>query len=553
MKKSSFIEGTVIATLAIVITKILGMLYVIPFYAIIGVQGSALYAYAYNIYVIFLDISSAGLPVAISKIIKEYNTLGMMDAKVRAYKVARKIIRFISIAAFIVLFLFADNLASLILGDLQGGNTISDVAFVIRCVSFAILVIPFLSVSKGYLQGHNIINVSSISQVIEQVVRITVILGGSYLGLKVLNLSLTTSVGIAVFGAFAGGLAAIIYILINMQKNKKELSFTDVKKKDDISNKEILKKIISYAIPFIIIDVAVSLYNFIDMVLISRTMGYLGFDAATTEFVTSSVATWANKINVIVNSVAMGLTISLIPNIVEAFTLKKWSLVEKRLNKAIQIILVTCIPMVLGISFLAKPIWNIFYGNSNLDLGSLVLGVSIYGALFYNIYMITSMTLQSLNKFKAVYLTTFLGYITNALLDVPLMLLCYHLNLEPFIGALFATILGYILASTSALIVLRKEHAIKYQESYKMFSKILIPSLLMMLVVFFVSFVCPLSYDSRISCIFYVFVVSFVGAIVYLYVSYKMKILDNVFGKEYLEKIIRKITFNKLPRKNTKN
>lgn len=553
MKKSSFIEGTVIATLAIVITKILGMLYVIPFYAIIGVQGSALYAYAYNIYVIFLDISSAGLPVAISKIIKEYNTLGMMDAKVRAYKVAKKIISFISVVAFIVLFLFAGNLASLILGDLQGGNTISDVTFVIRCVSFAILVIPFLSVSKGYLQGHNIINVSSISQVIEQVVRIIVILGGSYLGLKVLNLSLTTSVGIAVFGAFAGGLAAMLYIFINMRKNKKELSLEEVEKKDDISNREILKKIISYAIPFIIIDVAVSLYNFIDMVLISRTMGYLGYDAATTEFVTSSVATWANKINVIVNSVAMGLTVSLIPNIVEAFTLKKWPLVEKRLNKAIQIILVTCIPMVLGISFLAKPIWNIFYGNSNLELGSIVLGVSIFGALFYNIYMITSMTLQSLNKFKAVYFTTFLGYLTNAFLDVPLMLLCHHLNLQPFIGALIATILGYTLASTSALIILRKHHQLKYHESYKMFCKILVPSLCMMLVVFLVARLCPISYNSRISCIFYVFLTSVSGAVVYLYIAYKMKILDNVFGKEYLDRIIRKLTFNKWPKKNTKN
>lgn len=553
MKKSSFIEGTVIATLAIVITKILGMLYVIPFYAIIGVQGSALYAYAYNIYVIFLDISSAGLPVAISKIIKEYNTLGMMDAKVRAYKVAKKIISFISVAAFIVLFLFAGNLASLILGDLQGGNTISDVTFVIRCVSFAILVIPFLSVSKGYLQGHNIINVSSISQVIEQVVRIIVILGGSYLGLKVLNLSLTTSVGIAVFGAFAGGFAAMLYIFINMRKNKKELSLEEVEKKDDISNREILKKIISYAIPFIIIDVAVSLYNFIDMVLISRTMGYLGYDAATTEFVTSSVATWANKINVIVNSVAIGLTVSLIPNIVEAFTLKKWSLVEKRLNKAIQIILVTCIPMVLGISFLAKPIWNIFYGNSNLELGSIVLGVSIFGALFYNIYMITSMTLQSLNKFKAVYFTTFLGYLTNAFLDVPLMLLCQHLNLQPFIGALLASILGYSLASFSALIILRKHHHLKYHESYKMFAKILVPSFCMMLAVFFVARLCPISYNSRTSCIFYVFLTSVSGAIVYLFIAYKMKILDNVFGKEYLDRIIRKLTFNKWPKKNTKN
>ena len=56
MKKSSFIEGTVIATVAIFVTKILGMLYVIPFYAMVGAQGGDLYAYAYTIYVIFLDI-----------------------------------------------------------------------------------------------------------------------------------------------------------------------------------------------------------------------------------------------------------------------------------------------------------------------------------------------------------------------------------------------------------------------------------------------------------------------------------------------------------------
>ena len=167
VKKSSFLEGTIIATLAIVITKIMGMLYVIPFYAMVGEQGSALYAYAYNIYIIFLDISSAGLPIAISKIIKEYNTLKMYDAKMRAYKIGKRIITILSITIFVILFVFARTIATLILGELSGGNTIEDVTFVIRAVSFAILVIPYLSVSKGFLQGHNIINISSISQVIE--------------------------------------------------------------------------------------------------------------------------------------------------------------------------------------------------------------------------------------------------------------------------------------------------------------------------------------------------------------------------------------------------
>lgn len=546
MKKSGFIEGTVIATAAIVITKILGMLYVIPFYAMIGIQGSALYAYAYNIYVIFLDISSAGLPVAISKIIKEYNTLGMMDAKVRAYRLGKKIINIVSVAAFIILFIFAEAIASLILGDLQGGNTIADVAFVIRCVSFAILVIPFLSVSKGYLQGHNIINVSSFSQVIEQVVRIAVILGGSYIALNILHLSLTTSVGIAVFGAFAGGLAAIMYILFNMRKHKKELSLSENVKKDKITDKEIIKKLISYAVPFIIIDVGVSVYNFVDMVLISRTMTSLGFDAATTEFITSSVSAWAGKISMVVNSIAMGLTVSLIPNIVEAFTLKKWELVESRLNKALQIILVTCIPMVLGISLLATPIWSVFYGTEQLELGGLVLAVYIFVSLFFNLYMVTSSTLQSLNKFKAVYFTTLLGYITNALLDVPFMLICNALGLEPFIGAILASVCGYSLSVFTALRVLKKEQKLKYGDTFKTLLKTLVPATVMVVVVLLLKMAVPVNYASKASCILYIAVISIIGAIVYLVIAYKQGLLDKVFGREYLNKIIKKITFGKI-------
>ena len=67
MKKNSFITGTLVATLSLVFVKILGMLYVVPFYAIVGSKGGALYSYAYNIYNIFLLISAAGIPSAISK------------------------------------------------------------------------------------------------------------------------------------------------------------------------------------------------------------------------------------------------------------------------------------------------------------------------------------------------------------------------------------------------------------------------------------------------------------------------------------------------------
>ena len=127
MKKSNFITGTFIATLSVILVKILGMLYVVPFYIIVGSKGGALYSYAYNIYLIFLSISSAGIPSAISKIISEYNAVGNMEAKTRAYKIGRKLIGYISLITFVLLFIFAEEIGALILGDLQGGNTIKDV------------------------------------------------------------------------------------------------------------------------------------------------------------------------------------------------------------------------------------------------------------------------------------------------------------------------------------------------------------------------------------------------------------------------------------------
>ena len=86
MKKDSFIKGAVIATLGIVIVKLIGLLYVIPFRAIIGEQGGALYGYAYNIYSLFLAVSSAGFPFAISKLTSEYIALGYNKAVKDTYR-----------------------------------------------------------------------------------------------------------------------------------------------------------------------------------------------------------------------------------------------------------------------------------------------------------------------------------------------------------------------------------------------------------------------------------------------------------------------------------
>lgn len=540
MKKNSFIEGTIIATIFIVLVKILGMLYVVPFYSIVGSKGAALYSYAYNIYLIFLSISSAGIPNAISKITSEYDTLGYIEAKTRAYNLSKKIVTILSIISFIALFIFAEGFAHLILGDMTGGNTISDVALVIRCVSVSILVVPFLSVTKGYLQGHKFMTPSSVSQLIEQVVRIVVILLGSYLIYKVFNGNLTVAVGVSLLGAFVGALFADAYLLIKIKKNKKQLNLDKEYKRDKITNKEIIKKIAAYAIPIIIINLITNVYSSTDMILVSRTIQNLGYSANDVEFITSSISTWCPKISMIVNSIVLGLTMSLIPNIVSSYTKKDFKGVNSKINKALQIILFASLPLTVGISILSTPIWTVFY-NTN-PYGSLILKINIFTALLVNLNISTSTMLQSMNKFKAVYLSVILGFVTNGLLDVPLMYFCKYIGIESFLGSIFASMIGYVISIGISIHYLKKESEnLKFKETINMFYKVMVAIITMFVILFIINKFLPFNLYNRVDAIIVIIINTVIGGIIYIFITYKLKVIENIFGKEMINKIKTKL------------
>ena len=546
MKKNSFLEGSFIATFNLVVTKIMGMLYVIPFYAIVGTLGGALYSYAYTLYSIFLSIGNAGIPNAISKITSEYNALDLKEAKIRTFKLGKKILGIISMVAFIILFIFAKPLATLIIGDLSGGNSINDVTFVIRAISFALLIIPHLSVTRGYIQGHKYIETASSSQVVEQLIRITVILLGSFIFYRVFKASLKMSVGVAVFGATLGGIVAYLYLRKNINQNKSDLDIGKNLKRDNIENKEIIKKIITYAIPFVIIAVATNLYIFTDMVFVSRTLNYLGFNAGTVEFVASAISTWGSKINMIVTSIAMGFATSLVPTIVTSFHKNNLTDVNKKLNQAIKMIYFISLPMTVGLSMLSSSVWTIFY-NTNV-YGAKVLSMLIFTSLTGNILMIVSNTLQSMNKFKTIYLSNLTGLILNIILDFPMMLLFHKLGFDAYFGAIFASILCNIISIYIGLYSIKKEYKFKYRELFDTFTKTLIPAFLMICILLLLNSlysIIGLSVYNKVHAIIITFISALIGGFIYLVVSYKMKIIDDIIGEKEKERLFKKLTLGK--------
>lgn len=544
MKKGTFVKGALITTLGIVIAKILGIIYVIPFHAIIGDEGGALYGYAYTIYTLFVSLASAGIPLAISRIVSEYQTMGYYRAKKRVFLIGRKIAILAGFISFIIILITAPVLAKAVLGNVVGGSTIKDVTFVIRIIGTAILIVPTLSIYRGYFEGHRLFSPPSISQVIEQILRVLVIVVGSYIAIKVLKLDLTSSVGIALAGATVGASIAYVYLVNKRVKNKQVFNEKiRIVNEPKISNKVIFKKIIYYAIPFIMIDVFKALYNYVDMfTVVKGLVNYANFETVDAETVYSMLSTWANKFNMILLAISTGVVVSLIPNLTESIVKKEHFQIEKKINQALGILLYLTIPMTFGISFLAKPIWLLFYGDSTY--GPSVLGYYIFVGFFIGLFTSLIIMIQTLKDKKIVLISLITGVIIKILLNNYLLKAFYSNGFPPYYGVITASIIGYLVSSIICLVVLRRKYKINFEEIINNFINIMCSSFLMIFILFICKLFIPITSTNRIIDLVIILIYTVIGAIVYFVYGHFSKLTNKVFGRDIF-KILGKLFFRK--------
>lgn len=544
LKKNTFIEGAFVSTLGLVLCKILGIIYVIPFRAIIGVQGSILYSYAYSIYAVFASLSSTGIPSAMAKTISEYNTLGYYNSQERAYKICRNIIVVIGIICFLILFIFAPSISYMIIGDIEGGNTIEDITFVIRIISTALLFIPILSVSKGYVQGHRMMAVPAVANVIEQLVRVIVILLGSFLVLKVFNLSITTAVGVATFGATAGAIFAYLYILCKINKNRKVLKRDEpiTAPEKAITNKKIFKQIVLYSLPFVIIEFVRSIYNNVDTFTFVKGLVALGYSVSDAENILSIITTWGAKLNIIILSISFGLTTSIIPNIVSSATLKNYKDVSLKINQALKIILYTTLPMTLGIYFLSSSVWTLFYGYDLLSVQ--VFSFYVFQTIINSFFSILVDTTNALNDPKSAFIALFGSFILKAVLNIPMMNLVYYMGIEAYYGSIITTMLVQGISVVYLLFNLRKKYKVDYKNSVPTFIKVILVNIIMLLSLMIFrllqnNIIGSFSH-TRLSSILEIIIYATIGVIIYVVLSLKNNLFEEVLGKEFINKIKRK-------------
>ena len=537
LKKNSFMEGAVITYAAIVITKLLGALYNIPFYEIIGNRGSVIYSFAFSIYALFLDISTSGIPIAISIVISEYASKGMYKTKEKAYSLGLKIVVAVSLIAFLILQIFANQLVKFFIQDMTEGVTINEVAVAVRTVSLCLLIVPFLSMKRGYLQGHKCLSASSTSQVIEQIVRIVFVLAGASLVIYAFKLSTTVGVCVALFGACVGAGVALVYLLFKTRKNK-ELFQCEVEEEAE-STKKILKKIFTYCLSIVLVSVSVSLYNIVDMKLLLVGLKEVGYSDISTQTITSIASTWVPKICMIVAALSMGLTNSIAPHMAESFAQGKMDEVKFKLNQGIGIILVVAVPMATGIVVLAEPVFRIFYGFN--VFGSKILAWAIVLNVISSIVAVVSMAMQSIDMGKHVVIFTLVGIVVNACMDLPFIYLFDYIGLEAYLGATAASILGELVTLALLLISFYKRHKLGFTPAFKILGKIIVPLLAMIAVVVLLHIIWPVPNLKRFSIIPQLAVYGIAGASVYGVLAYLFGAITDVMDKDKIKGILRKL------------
>ena len=190
-KKQNFLHGAALLALATAAVKVIGALYKIPLKMVIGDQGFGYFSSAYQIYSVLLMISTAGLPVAMSRMISEASTRGDYRQVRRVYTTARGIFLGLGVVSTVLMMVFCRQLA----GFLEQPDAWAAILFLGPCA----LLMGFMSTYRGFFQGQGDMRPTSISQVLEAVCKLIVGLGAAVLVLKATN-----SIPLAAGGAILG-------------------------------------------------------------------------------------------------------------------------------------------------------------------------------------------------------------------------------------------------------------------------------------------------------------------------------------------------------------
>lgn len=524
-QQQQMLRGTAWLTASNFISRLLGAVYIIPWYIWMGQHGAeanGLFTMGYNIYAWFLLVSTAGVPVAVAKQVAKYNTI---DKEEHSFALIREFLKFMLVLGLIfavIMYLMAPVFASM-----SGGG--ADLIPVMQSLSWAVLIFPSMSVIRGFFQGFNNLKPYAISQISEQVIRVIWMLLTAYFIMKIGSGDYVEAVTQSTFAAFVGMLASMLVLLLYLAKTGMLGSILRMPKKSaGISGRSLLWDTIREAIPFIITGSAIQLFQIIDQATFINIMTQIS-DYTKSELLVQFAYFSANpnKITMILIAVATSIGGVGIPLLTENYVKGDFRSAARLVQDNLSMLLFFIFPSTVGAVLVASPLYTVFYGKPD----SLALGLFICAMLqtiILSTYTVLAPMIQALFQNKKAILYFFYGVLVKLSLQVPMI------NLVHAYGPLISTTVGLLLPIFFMFREIRKVVGLNPKNLLKRLLLSMILTIAMVILVLLVEYLLSFIFQptNRMYSFIYVAAVGGVGMLVYIVLSLKVRLIDRFIGQK---------------------
>lgn len=535
-QQEQMVKGTAWLTAGNFISRLLGAIYIIPWYAWMGkhaAEANALFGMGYEIYALFLLISTVGIPVAVAKQVSKYNTLGKEEVSIY---LVRKILQFMLILGGI--FALIMYIGSPLFASLSKGG--QELVPILRSLTLAVLVFPSMSVLRGFFQGFNNLKPYAISQVAEQIIRVIWMLLTAFYIMRLGSGDYIAAVTQSTFAAFVGMFASIAVLLYFLWRyNMLSALIGKTPEHIKLDTKEILIETVKEAIPFIITGAAIQIFKLIDQFSFGNTMAlFTNYSSEELRVMFAYFSSNPGKVTMILIAVATAIAGVGIPLLTENFVKNDKKAAARLVVNNLQMLLMFLLPAVAGSVILAKPLYTVFYGLPQEQALGLFI-ISLIQTIILSIYTVLAPMLQALFENRKAIIYFLYGLVAKVILQVPSIFL-FHAY-----GPLFSTTVALCIPVILMYLKIHEITGFKRQAIRRTSALVLILTLLMSFIISMIIWLMNLVIvpDSRLVSLVYIIVIGAIGLGVYVFMALATHLLDKMIGSR-AQDLRRKLHLN---------
>ena len=527
-QKQTFLQGAAVLAAATAIVKVIGAIYKIPLQNIIGKAGYGYLGTAYNVYDVLLMISTTGLPVAMSRMISEAQTLEHHDQIRKIFSTALRVFLLLGILGTAGMLFLAKPLSAMF----HNGE---DVAwFAIACLAPAVLLVCIIAAFRGFFQGQSNMTPTSVSQVFEALCKLVIGLALAWVLMEVTGGDETYGAGGAILGVTLGCLVSVLYLAGCYRKAIRNLP----KGGPVQSTVATMKTLLAIAVPITLGSAGLQIINLVDSVVyMRRLVGAAGILSERADEL-KGIYEFCRTIFNLPGAFITPIVISIIPAITSHLTMKNQRGVRMVEGSAMRITGLIAAPCAFGLFSLAAPIVDLLtsnYTQADLQVGGMILALLGITVIFNSVILVTNAMMQAHGDVTTPVINMIAGGVVKVIVNFVLVGIP-SLNI---VGAAIGTLVCYLVIVVMNIIAMRRKKTIELR-SLAGLGKPLLAGALMGAVAYMVNGFLSVYLGSSLGCLAAICVAGVVYVI--LVIAFKVITYDDCMllpGGEKIARILR--------------